>query len=266
MVDRPMIRRIMIGAMLPAFILGVGGMHYTDSVKLLLGNPAAAADMSQDEFEQRVKSYLLAHPEVIGEVLSRLEAKRGEQDTAEGKAALKAHAAEVFQDPYSPVGGNANGDVTLVEFFDYNCAYCKMMAPLMAKATEADPKLRIVYKEFPILGEGSVYAAKAALAANKQGKYEALHRALYQVRGAVAEAKVLEVARAVGLDVDRLKTDMQDKAIESTLDKNVKLGEALHITGTPGFVAGEQVSTGARDLGALQAFIVQARNGSQTLK
>ncbi|WGS21083.1 MULTISPECIES: DsbA family protein [unclassified Bradyrhizobium] len=266
MVDRPMVRRIMILAILPAFVLGVGGMHFTNSVKLLLANRAAAAEMPQDEFEQRVKNYLLAHPEVIGEALSRLEAKRGEQDAAEGKAALKAHASEVFQDPDSPIGGNPNGDVTLVEFFDYNCPYCKMMAPLMEKAAEADPKLRIVYKEFPILGEGSVYAAKAALAANKQGKYEALHRALYQVRGAVAEAKVLEVARAVGLDVERLKADMQDKAIESMLDKNVKLGEALHITGTPGFVAGEQVSTGARDLSSLQAFVAQARNDPRSVK
>lgn len=266
MVDRPMVRRIMIWAILPAFILGVGGVHFQNSVKLLLGNPAAAADMSQDEFEQRTRNYLLAHPEVVGEALGRLETKQGEQDAAQGKAALKAHAADIFQDPGSPVGGNPNGDVTLVEFFDYNCPYCKMMAPLMAKATEADPKLRVVYKEFPILGEGSVYAAKAALAANKQGKYEALHRALYQVRGAVAEAKVLEAARAVGLDVDRLKADMQDKAIESMLEKNVKLGEALHITGTPGFVAGEQVSTGARDLSNLQAFIAQARNESQAVK
>lgn len=140
------------------------------------------------------------------------------------------------------------------------------MAPIATKMTEADPKLRIVYKEFPILGPGSVYAAKAALAADKQGKYEAFHAALYQVHGSVGEAKVLEVARAVGLDVDRLKADMKDKAIEAMLDSNVKLGETLHITGTPGFVAGEQVSTGARDVGALQAFIAQARNGSAAAK
>lgn len=266
MVYRPLVQRMMTWAILPTFVLSIGGVRFTDSTRLLLGNPAAAADMSQDEFELRVKNYLLAHPEVIGDALSRLEAKRGEQEAAEGRGALKAHADEVFKDPNSPIGGNPNGDVTLVEFFDYNCPYCKMMAPLMTKIAESDPKLRIVYKEFPILGAGSVYAAKAALAANKQGKYEAFHLALYQVHGSVGEAKVLEVARAVGLNVDRLKADMQDKAIDSMLDNNVKLGEALHITGTPGFVAGEQVSTGARDLGALQAFIVQARNGSQVAK
>ncbi|HET8921252.1 MAG TPA: DsbA family protein [Xanthobacteraceae bacterium] len=227
---------------------------------------AVRAQTSQTEFEQRVRSYLLEHPEVVGEALNRLEAKQGELDAADAKAALKAHTAEVFQDPDSPIGGNPNGDITLVEFFDYNCPYCKAMAPLMSKAAEADPKLRIVYMEFPILGAGSVYAAKAALAANKQGKYETFHRALYGVHGPVDESKVLEAAKTVGLDVDRMKADMQDKAIEGILEKNIKLAQALHINGTPGFVAGEQVTTGAIDLDALQAFIGQARNGNQATK
>lgn len=266
MVDKPLVRHIMTWAMLPAWVLAISGVHFAQFPGLILPSAATAAEMPQDEFEQHVKNYLLAHPEVVGEALNRLEAKRGEQAVVEGRTALKAHADEIFKDPNSPVGGNPNGDVTLVEFFDYNCPYCKVMAPLMTKATEADPKLRIVYKEFPILGAGSVFAAKAALAANKQGKYESFHLALYQVHGSVGEAKVLEVARTVGLDVDRLKADMQDKAIGGMLDKNVKLGEALHLTGTPGFVAGEQVSTGARDLSNLQAFVAQARNGAQVAK
>jgi protein-disulfide isomerase len=224
------------------------------------------SEIPQGEFEQRVRNYLLAHPEVVGEALSRLEAKQGELQAAAAKAALKSHEAEVFQDSDSPVGGNANGNVTLVEFFDYNCPYCRAMTPVMAKAEAADPQLRIVYKEFPILGQGSVFAAKAALAANKQGKYVAFHRALYQVRGQVDEAKVIEVAASVGLDVSRLKADMRDTRIEAALEKNLKLAQTLQINGTPGFVTINEVKTGAMDLEGLQALLAQARSSEQGTK
>ncbi len=219
----------------------------------------AGADMSKDEFERRVHDYLLAHPEVIGEAINRLEAQQREQDEAQGQAALKSHAGLVFRDPADPVGGNPSGDATLVEFFDYNCPYCKQMASVMTQAEAADPHLRIVYKEFPILGPGSLVAAKAALAANKQGKYIAFHRALYQQRGSLDESKVLEVAKSVGLDVTRLKVDMQDPDISARLDKNIALAQALGINGTPGFAVGDKVFTGARDLKSLQAMIGESR-------
>jgi len=257
MIDRPLARGVLAFAIL-GVVFGIAGT--SKGPKLHFGNTAVAADTSQDEFEQRVRNYLLAHPEVISDALNRLEAKQGEQDAAAAQAALKAHAAEVFQDPDSPVSGNSKGNVTVVEFFDYNCPYCKMMASVMEQAEAADPQLRIVYKEFPILGPGSVFAAKAALAANKQGKYVAFHRALYQVRGHVEETQVLEVARTVGLNVDRMKTDMRDPAFEGVLEKNGTLAQALRITGTPGFVAGDQVTTGATDLKTFQALIAKARS------
>jgi len=260
MIDRALVRGVLAFAIL-GVVFGIAGT--SKGPKLHFGNTAVAADTSQDEFEQRVRNYLLAHPEVISDALNRLEAKQGEQDAAAAQAALKAHAAEVFQHPNSPVGGNPNGNVTVVEFFDYNCPYCKMMAPLMAQAETADPQLRIVYKEFPILGPGSVFAAKAALAANKQGKYVAFHRALYQVRGHIEEPQVLEVARTVGLNVDRMKTDMKDAALDSLLERNVNLAQTLHITGTPGFVAGDQITTGATDLKTFQMLIAKARGGHQ---
>ncbi len=181
-------------------------------------------------------------------------------------AELKAHTDEVFRDPDSPVGGNPKGDVTLVEFFDYNCPYCRQMAPVMTQAEADDPRLRIVYKEFPILGPGSVVAAKAALAANKQGKYVAFHRALYQIRGPVEESKVLAAAATLGLDVDRLKADMQDPAIAGLLGRTLKLAQALRITGTPGFVAGDQILVGATDLKTLQAVLQVVRGGQQATK
>jgi len=258
--------RILAWAALPVLVLGAATVWIGKSPGVQLTSAAVAADLTQSEFEQRVRNYLLDHPEVVGEAIRRLQAKQDEQDAADAKVAFKAHAGEVYRDPDSPVGGNPNGSVTVVEFFDYNCPYCKMMAPLIAQAESVDPQLRIVYKEFPILGPGSVFAAKAALAAAKQGKYETFHRALYQVRGHIDEAKVLEVAGTVGLDVDRLKADMQDKALERVLEKNEKLAQLLHITGTPGFVAGDQVTTGAMDVDALQSLIDKARSANQPTK
>lgn len=247
------------------------GVWLADSSSLHMGRVTVAAEgqqsqIPQDEFEQRVRNYLLAHPEVVGEAINRLEAQQGERQAAAAKAALKSHEAEVFQDPDSPVGGNPNGNVTLVEFFDYNCPYCRAMTPVMAKAEAADPQLRIVYKEFPILGQGSVFAAKAALAANKQGKYVAFHRGLYQVHGQVDEAKVIEVAASVGPDVSRLKSDMQDAAINAMLAKNLKLAQTLQINGTPGFVTANEVKTGAMDLEGLQALIGKTRSSKQGTK
>src|SRR5258708_17677289 len=139
---------------------------------------------------------------------NQLQARQKANEETEVQAIVKNRADEIFQDAATPVSGNRNGDVTLVEFFDYNCPYCRRVASVVTKAEETDPQLRIAYKEFPILGPNSTFAAKAALAANKQGKYVAFHRALYQVRGAVDPGKVKEVATAVGPDIGRLNPDI----------------------------------------------------------
>ena len=264
--NKRLARHILMWVVWPVLAFGIGSVWLAKSPTMHLGMAAAAAEMSQEEFEQRVRTYLLEHPEVLMEALNRLEAKQGDQEAAEARAVLKDYAADVFQDPASPVSGNPNGEVTLVEFFDYNCPYCRGIASLITKAEAADPWLRIVYKEFPILGPGSEFAAKAALAANKQGKYVAFHRALYQLGGPVDEAKVLEVAANVGLDIQRMKADMQDAAIQGALEKNVKLARTLRITGTPGFVVGDQITTGATDFDGLQALIAKGRSGQSGAK
>jgi len=258
--------RLLVWTILPALALGIGSVWFAKSPGMHPATVAVAAEMSQEEFEQRVRTYLLEHPEVLMEAVNRLEAKQGEQEAAEARTVLKDYAADVFQDPASPVSGNPKGEVTLVEFFDYNCPYCRGMVSVITKAEAADPWLRIVYKEFPILGPGSMFAAKAALAANKQGKYVTFHRALYQLRGPVDEAKVLEVAANVGLDIQRMKADMQDAAIEGALEKNVKLAKTLRITGTPGFVVGDQITTGATDFDGLQSLIAKGRSGQMNAK
>ena len=158
MANKVSVRLILVSAILPTLTLAA---WLAKPSALDLATRVEAAEMSQDEFERRVHDYLLAHPEVVGEALYRLQEKQDAEDAAAGKAVLKAHAAEVFDDPDSPVSGNPESDVTVVEFFDYNCPYCRVMAPVMEQAQAADPKLRIVYKEFPVLGPGSVLAAKA---------------------------------------------------------------------------------------------------------
>ncbi|WP_348984119.1 DsbA family protein [Mesorhizobium mediterraneum] len=226
----------------------------------LHGQAIAAGELSQDQFDQRIHDYILAHPEVIMEALQRLDTRQREAAAKEAKAALAAKADEIFRDPASPVGGNVGGDVTMAEFFDYNCPYCRQVAPIMAQAIADDPQLRVVYKEFPILGPDSVFAAKAALAAGRQGKYVEFHKALYDAKTRVTEAVALRIAAEIGLDVPRLKTDMQLPDIQAAIDRNAQLAQALKITGTPGFVVGEQIVPGATDLATMKKLIEQARS------
>lgn len=225
------------------------------------GPAFAAGEMSQDQLDQKIHDYILAHPEVLVQALQSLDERQREAEAAQAKDTLKARGDDIFRDKQSPVGGNAEGNVTLVEFFDYNCPYCRLMAPIMDQAVADDPQLKIVYKEFPILGPDSLFAAKAALAADKQGKYAAFHKALYGARTRVTEAAVLKVAGEVGLDVERMKTDMQQPDIQALIDRNAELAQALRITGTPGFVAGDQIFPGATDLATLKKLIEQARAG-----
>jgi protein-disulfide isomerase len=215
--------------------------------------------MPQEEFDRRVHDYLINHPEVIVEAVQGIQARQQRADLTEAQEALKARSDEIFRDFNSPVGGNEQGDVTLVEFFDYNCPYCRKMAPVLIDVEKADPQLRIVFKEFPILGPGSEFAARAALASQRQGRYEAFHHALMATKEKVNDESVLTTAAQVGLDVERLKADMQDPSIQVAIDRNMALAAALRINGTPGFIVGEQILRGATELTVLQGMIAQAR-------
>ena len=215
--------------------------------------------MPQEEFDRRVHDYLMRHPEVIVEAVQGMQARQEKADLTEAQEALKARADEIFRDFNSPVGGNEQGDITLVEFFDYNCPYCRKMAPVLIEAEKADPQLRIVFKEFPILGPGSEFAARAALASQRQGRYEAFHHALMATKEKVNDESVLAAAAQLGLDVERLKADMQDPSIQIAIDRNMALAAALRINGTPGFIVGDQILRGATELTVLQGMIAQAR-------
>jgi protein-disulfide isomerase len=216
-------------ALLAAVLLffGVNGMRWPSQ------GANAQSSTSKSEIEQIIRAYLLDHPEVIAEAMQRLEERERAAQASAAKSVLKTRADEVLRDPDSPVGGNPKGDVTLVEFFDYNCPYCKRVAPDMVKAVSNDPKLRIVYKEFPILGASSTFAAKAALAAHRQGKYVVFHNALMEAKGTLTEKGVLEAAGRLGVDLDRLKADMAVPSVQAAIDRNLALARALNINGTP---------------------------------
>jgi protein-disulfide isomerase len=226
-----------------------------------LGRPApdVSAALPKDEFERRVRDYILNNPEIIMEAARRFEQRQRAAEESEATAVLKARADEILRDKDSPVGGNPNGNVTLVEFFDYNCPYCRQVTPIMQEAEAADLQLRVVYKEFPILGPNSTFSAKAALAVHRQGKYLAFHKELMLERGVADEAKVLKIAAKIGVDVDRMNSDMNDPAIEAAIERNLALAQALRVSGTPSFVIGDQVLRGATDLKTLQSLIRQAR-------
>jgi protein-disulfide isomerase len=179
------------------------------------------------------------------------------------KAAVKEHAQGLFNSPDEVVLGNPKGDVNFVEFFDYNCPYCKHALNDMLTLLKTDPKLRVVLKEFPVLGPGSVAAAKVAVAVRMQApdKYLEFHTKLLGGRGHADEARALAVAKEIGLDMDRLKKDMKGPEVEKTLKQDFSLAEALGLNGTPSYVIGDNVVVGAIGLQGLKEDINTARCG-----
>jgi protein-disulfide isomerase len=227
----------------------------------VLGQEAAPSfDAKQNEaIEAVVRQYLLDHPEVVVEALQLYEQRQQAAEAERRKTAILALADQLTADPADPVIGNPEGDVTLVEFFDYRCPYCRQMTDTLAQLIDEDPRLRVVMKEFPILSRESVLAARAAMAAQRQGKYEAFHFALMENGGGFSEDEILAVADSVGLDTERLSGEMQDPAIEAVLRNNHALAEKLGITGTPAFVIGDTMVPGAVSLDELRAKIAEAR-------
>lgn len=214
-------------------------------------------------FEDQARAYILQNPEVIVEAFRRLEARERIAEADELKSVIAARRDEIFDDPAAPVAGNPEGDVTVVEFFDYNCPYCRKAAPLLAEAEATDGDLRLVYKEFPILGPGSEFAARAALASDRQRRYGAFHSALMAHDGAITESSTLAIAEAVGLDIERLEKDMADPAIADAIERNIALAQALRVTGTPSFVIGEEIVRGLVDPATMRRLIARARDRAE---
>lgn len=231
---------------------------------VLAGSAAGAAEPVRTDPAQRraieaiIHDYLLSHPEVLVQALSAAERKLRNEARDDARQALAAHRRQLLADPATPVGGNPDGTVTIVEFFDYSCPYCKAVEPALERLLARDHSLRFVYKELPVLGPASGVAARAALAANRQGKYVAFHNAMMAVRGPFDDDKIYRIAGSVGLDLARLKRDMAAPQVTAELTANLVLADALDVHGTPTFVIGQQIVPGAIDLHSLERLIAEA--------
>jgi len=214
--------------------------------------------LARQAMEQMIEQYIRTHPEVIEQSLQALETRRQEDERQRSKTALATRQNDLLQDPSSPVSGNPAGEVTLVEFFDYRCGYCKRAAGAVTQLQKDDARVRIVYKDLPILGEASELAAKAALASKAQGKHQAFHEALLAANGDITKDSILSIAGEVGLDAKRLETDMANPEWQSVIDRNRALARDLGINGTPGFIVGTELVPGALDLTGLQDLITRA--------
>ncbi len=209
-----------------------------------------------------IREYLLANPEVLVEAMQELERKQDSQRDSVAQKAISENQKELLRDPDSPTAGNPSGDVTIVEFSDYQCPYCKRAHGAIKSVVAADGKVKIVFKDLPILGEPSRIAALAALASRAQGKHLAFHDALMEYSGKIDRDKIMEIAASVGLDVARLQKDMEDPKLKQIIDRNMALASALGVRGTPAFVVGQQFVPGAVDADALKQLIADARKRS----
>src|SRR5882724_279722 len=209
-----------------------------------------------EEIQQTIHDYILAHPEVLIESLQTAKRREEDRRAAATKSQIKAYKKELVEDPSAPIVGNPNGDVTVIEFFDYRCPYCRQVDPWLRDLVSSDPGVRIVQKGLPILGPTSVFAA---LAANKQGKHRQFHDALMSKATNFDEASVLSVAETLGLDLGRLKVDMASPEVEAEILSSARIAKELRLTGTPAFIIGSELIPGATNLETLRALVDDAR-------
>ena len=229
---------VKLRAVLHAGALGLGLLTAAASLAAL---SAAETGLTEEKFGTMVRDYLLKHPEVLREVIDALDKK----EKAAAMSVISARSKEIFRSADDHVAGNPEGKISVVEFFDYNCGYCRHSLADVLKLLDKDKDVRLVFKEFPILGPGSVSAAKASIAARRQNKYWDFHLALMRERGTVDEAKVFAVAKTVGLDIPKLKADMESADVAKIIAQNQALAEALSIQGTPAFVIDQTLIPGA---------------------
>ena len=238
---------------------------------LMLALPVAAQEFSapqKGEIERIIKEYLISHPEVLQEAIAELDKRQAAADVEKAKAAVAGNAETLFNSTRQVVLGNPKGDVTMVEFFDYNCGFCKKAMADMFELLKDDPKLRIILKEFPVLGPGSVEAARVAVAVRMQDKsgkkYLDFHQKLLGGRGQADKARALAVAKEVGMDMKRIDADLASDEIKVSIEESLKLAETLGLNGTPSYIVGTDVVIGAVGLDALRVKVSTARCGKAT--
>lgn len=224
---------------------------------------AAAAEFNSEQRNELgaiIRDYLMQNPEVLRDAFQELQRREQMAEADRAQSLIKEHADNLFRSDDDLVAGNPNGSITLVEYFDYNCGYCKRAMPDVLKLVDEDKDLKIVMKEFPILGPGSMFAARAALASKKQGKYWEFHLALLQQRGSANEKSVLRLAEKLGLDIDKLKEDMDSNEIERIIQTNAAVAQSLGINGTPAFIIDDKLIPGAVGYEALAGTVGEIRS------
>ena len=220
-----------------------------------LAQTALSQNISDEKIKQLALEAILENPEIIMQAVSILR-QRDAEIIASGANTVRL---ELENDPGSPNLGNPDGDVTIVEFFDYNCPYCRQAGKTVQELIGSDPNVRIIFREWPVLGEGSIFAARAALASRTQGKYEEFHWALMNGEGRATEASILKVARHLELDIVRLLADMESPAVELHLERSNDLARNLGFTGTPAFIVGDQTVPGMISLEKIEKLIADVR-------
>jgi protein-disulfide isomerase len=221
-----------------AFVFAFGGFAAADEF-----TPAQKAELGVF-----IKDYLVAHPDVLRSAIEALDKHDKQAADDERLKTVSEQAGALFSSKYQADVGNPKASATLVEFFDYNCHYCKGALPDITRLMKDDPNLRVVLKDYPVLGPGSVEAAKVASAARNQlpgDKFWAFHTKLLAMHGQIGKAEALAVAHDLGLDMDKLNKDMESKEIETGLREVMGMADSLQINGTPSFVVGQEVVMGA---------------------
>jgi protein-disulfide isomerase len=246
-------------ALAAAFMLSAG---------VIAGHAQSISDAQRGEIEKIVRDYLISHPEVLQEAIAALEKRQAAEEAEKHEAAVKDNAEALFNSSRQVTVGNPQGDVTFVEFFDYNCGYCKKAMTDMFDLMKSDSKLKVVLKEFPVLGPGSVEAARVAVAVRMQDKtgkkYLDFHQKLLGGRGQADKARALAAAKEAGLDTARIERDMASDEVRQSLEESLRLAEKLGLNGTPSYVIGQNVIVGAVGLDALREKINSARCGKAT--
>jgi protein-disulfide isomerase len=231
---------------------------------LALGGGMARADdapATSSKFDEAVKDVLMRNPEIVEQALEANHAKQVAKQEADAAAAITTQSSRIYDDKNSPVAGNPDGKETLVEFFDYSCHYCKQIHPDLKTLLKDDPNVKIIFKDFPILGPGSTLAAKAAMAANMQGKYLPMHDALLEYKGQFDNDSLKQIAESAGVDYDQMKADMDKPEIDAMLKDNLDLATTLNIHGTPSMIINHQFVGGALPLDALKQKLTENKAG-----
>lgn len=245
--------RNFLGALVLSAALISGSVHAAEA-------PAADfTDKQKEQIEAVVRELLIKKdPEIVLNAAKEFQKKQDEENGKKAKEALGKNKDKLFG-ANDPIIGNPKGDVTIVEFFDYNCGYCKKALEPIKKLVEADKNIRFIMKEYPILAPSSTTAAKAALAANKQGKYKEVHDALMENKGALSDDSIVEMAVKAGADKEKLKKDMESAEIKTQLDEIRALGNEIGAHGTPTFVIGDKVIPGAMELDEMKKLVDEYR-------